>query len=124
MQGVDGVAPIGKADATGGGKQTVDSLVIQDGHTGGPAVWIGFLGSVVPDDKDGGNHPCWVPTQDCGEAVNTSRQWVMGYTGSQGDANGGRDEFGGHLQRPLAGDVIIVGGYTKTTGVLCMGNRL
>ena len=40
------MVPVGKADATGGGGQRGVIFVLPGGDTGGPAIWIGVLGTV------------------------------------------------------------------------------
>ena len=63
------MAPVGKYAAATGVLQPVVSLVIQVGDTGGPDVWVGFLGDVRWDDEDVGEYPCRFHMPDHEEAV-------------------------------------------------------
>ena len=93
------MVPVGKSDATVGGRQPGVSLFLLGGNTYGPDIWGVLLGAVGCDNEDNGKYPCRVPMIDRGEADKMKCRKIMGDTGVQGGTMGGGYAVGGHIHR-------------------------
>ena len=113
-----------KAVETGGIEHLGVSLILKGGGSGGPAVSIRVLGTVVSDDAGDGGSSCGVPKVDHWEAGKLAGQQDLGDTDSRRVPKSGGDEVFGRVHWLTTGDCGTVDGPIPNLGGMYKGNGI